>query len=130
VQEKAMNIILTGSVAFDYLMTFPGYFRDHILPDKLDSISLSFLVDSFSKRRGGIAPNIAYTMALLGEKPRVMATVGEDFDEYRNWLESSGVDTSPASSPVPWVAPHSYPSGNGKVNNQTWSSSHPMTQKQ
>jgi adenosine kinase len=89
-----MHILLTGSVAFDYLMTFPGYFRDHILPDKLDSISLSFLVDSFSKRRGGIAPNIAYTLALLGEHPRIMATVGEDFAEYRTWLESKGVDTS------------------------------------
>ena len=89
-----MNIILTGSVAFDYLMTFPGYFRDHILPDKLDSISLSFLVDSYRKRRGGIAPNIAYTLALLGEKPLIMATVGEDFVEYRRWLEDNGVDTS------------------------------------
>jgi adenosine kinase len=89
-----MRIILTGSVAFDYLMTFPGYFRDHILPDKLDSISLSFLVDSFRKRRGGIAPNIAYTMALLGEKPQILATVGEDFEEYRRWLEDNGVDTS------------------------------------
>jgi len=89
-----MDIILTGSVAFDYLMTFPGYFRDHILPDKLDSISLSFLVDSFTNRRGGIAPNIAYTLALLGEQPCIMATVGEDFNEYRCWLESKGVDTS------------------------------------
>jgi adenosine kinase len=89
-----MNIILTGSVAFDYLMTFPGYFRDHFLPDKLDSISLSFLVDSFRKRQGGIAPNIAYTLALLGEKPRIMATVGEDFAEYRRWLDKNGVDTS------------------------------------
>ena len=89
-----MYILLTGSVAFDYLMTFPGYFRDHILPDKLDSISLSFLVDSFSKRRGGIAPNIAYTLSLLGEHPHIMATVGEDFGEYRSWLESKGIDTS------------------------------------
>ncbi|HSB65062.1 MAG TPA: carbohydrate kinase family protein [Anaerolineales bacterium] len=89
-----MHIILTGSVAFDYLMTFPGYFRDHILPDKLDSISLSFLVDSYRKRQGGIAPNIAYTLALLGEKPHIMATVGEDFGEYRQWLENNGVDTS------------------------------------
>ncbi len=54
-----MNIVLTGSVAYDYLMKFPGYFRDHILPDKLDSISLSFLVESMVVRRGGISPNIA-----------------------------------------------------------------------
>jgi adenosine kinase len=88
-----MNIVLTGSIAYDYLMTFPGYFRDHILPDHLDSISLSFLVDSMVRLRGGVAPNIAYTMALLGERPRLFATVGEDFEEYRAWLESKGVDT-------------------------------------
>ena len=89
-----MDILLTGSVAYDYLMTFPGHFNEQILPERLASISLSFLVESMSKQRGGIAPNIAYTMALLGEKPRVMATVGEDFSDYRNWLESKGVDTS------------------------------------
>jgi adenosine kinase len=89
-----MNILLTGSVAYDYLMSFPGYFRDYFLPDKLESISLSFLVESMVRRKGGTAPNIAYTMALLGERPRVLATVGEDFEEYRLWLESKGIDTS------------------------------------
>lgn len=89
-----MDILLTGSVAFDYLMSFPGNFRDHILEDKLETISLSFLVDKMVKRPGGIAPNIAYNLALLGVKPRVMATVGEDFIEYRNWLEQLGIDTS------------------------------------
>lgn len=89
-----MDILLTGSVAYDYLMTFPGHFKEQILPERLESISLSFLVESMSKQRGGIAPNIAYTMALLGRRPRVMATVGEDFEEYRQWLESKGVDTS------------------------------------
>ncbi len=89
-----MNITLTGSVAFDYLMTFPGLFRDYILPEKLEKISLSFLVTSMARRRGGIAPNIAYTMALLGQRPRVMATVGEDFGEYRAFLEAVGVDTA------------------------------------
>jgi adenosine kinase len=88
-----MTILCTGSVAYDYLMNFPGYFKDHILPDKLESISLSFLVDSMVKQRGGVAPNIAYTLALLGEKPRLMATVGEDFEDYRAWLESHGIDT-------------------------------------
>jgi adenosine kinase len=88
-----MDIVLTGSVAFDYLMKFPGYFRDHILPDHLESISLSFLVESMVRRRGGIATNIAYTLALLGEKPRVMATVGEDCIEYKAWLNSLGVNT-------------------------------------
>lgn len=89
-----MNIVLTGSVAYDYLMTFPGYFRDHFLPEKLDSISLSFLVDSMVRLRGGIAPNIAYTLAMLGERPRLFATVGEDFEDYRLWLEGKGVDTT------------------------------------
>ena len=89
-----MNILLTGSIAYDYLMYFPGYFRDYILPDRLDSISLSFLVESMVRRRGGTAPNIAYTLALLGERSRVLATVGEDFEEYRMWLEAKGVDTS------------------------------------
>ncbi len=89
-----MNILLTGSVAFDYLMTFPGYFRDHFLPEKLDSISLSFLVDSLTRWHGGCSPNIAYTLALLGERPRILAPVGEDFEEYRQRLEKVGVDTS------------------------------------
>ena len=89
-----MNIVCTGSVAYDYLMKFPGYFRDHIMPDRLDHISLSFLVDEMVKQRGGTAPNIAYSMALLGGEPHLMATVGEDFDDYRQWLESNGVDTS------------------------------------
>ncbi len=89
-----MNILITGSVAFDYLMTFPGKFKEHILLEKLETISLSFLVDSFVRRRGGIAPNIAYTLALLGGKPRIFATVGEDFEDYRAWLEGKGVDTT------------------------------------
>jgi adenosine kinase len=88
-----MDILLTGSVAYDYLMTFPGLFKEQILPERLEKISLSFLVDSMSRQRGGIAPNIAYTMALLGEHPRIMATVGEDFTDYRAFLEDAGVDT-------------------------------------
>ena len=89
-----MKIVLTGSVAFDYLMTFPGYFKDHILVEKLETISLSFLVESMVRLRGGTAPNIAYTLALLGQRPCLFATVGEDFSDYRAWLESKGVDTT------------------------------------
>jgi adenosine kinase len=89
-----MSIIITGSIAYDYLMSFPGRFSEHILPEQIHQISLSFLVDSMRKQRGGCAPNIAYTLALLGERPTVMATVGQDFDEYRAWLEKEGVDTS------------------------------------
>jgi adenosine kinase len=88
-----MAVVCTGSIAYDYLMTFPGYFRDHILPDRLDTISLSFLVDSMVRQRGGTAPNICYTLALLGERTLLMGTVGEDFEDYRIWLESKGVDT-------------------------------------
>lgn len=89
-----MKIALTGSIAYDYLMSFPGHFQEHILADKLDSISLSFLVDGMVKRRGGIGPNIGYTMALLGGDPVLFSTVGQDFEEYRAWLEGKGVDTS------------------------------------
>lgn len=88
-----MKIALTGSIAYDYLMTFPGEFEDHILPDKLSSISLSFLVDGMVKRRGGVAPNIGYSMSLLGGEPFVFGTVGEDFSGYREWLEEKGINT-------------------------------------
>src|SRR5438034_9232332 len=89
-----MNIVVTGSIAFDYLMSFPGKFTEHFLPEHMERVSLSFLVDSMDKRRGGCAPNIAYTLALLGERPLLMATAGEDFGEYRLWLEAAGVETS------------------------------------
>ena len=89
-----MSIVVTGSIAYDYLMSFPGKFTEHFLPEHMNRVSLSFLVDTMDKRRGGCAPNIAYTLALLGERPLMMATAGEDFGEYRAWLEAAGVDTS------------------------------------
>ena len=89
-----MSIVVAGSIAYDYIMSFPGRFRDHILPDKLDTVSLSFLVDSMRRERGGVAPNIAYSLSLLGERPRVMGTAGQDFAEYRLWLEAHHIDTS------------------------------------
>ncbi len=89
-----MQIVITGSIAFDYLMSFPGRFSDHLLADQLDKLSVSFLVDSMRVQRGGVAPNIAYTNALLGGKPRIMASAGADFEDYRTWLEENGVDTS------------------------------------
>jgi adenosine kinase len=89
-----MRLVVTGSIAFDYLMSFPGKFTEHFLPEHFHRVSLSFLVDSMDKRRGGCAPNIAYTLALLGERPVLMATAGEDFGEYRQWLEAAGIDTS------------------------------------
>ena len=89
-----MKIVVTGSIAYDYLMSFPGKFTEHFLPEHMNRVSLSFLVDTMDKRRGGCGPNIAYTLALLGEQPLLLATAGEDFGEYRAWLEAAGVDTS------------------------------------
>src|SRR5918996_4172346 len=89
-----MSIIVTGSIAFDYLMSFPGKFTEHFLPEHMERVSLSFLVDTMDKRRGGCAPNIAYTLALLGERPYLMATAGQDFGDYRAWLEAARIDTS------------------------------------
>jgi adenosine kinase len=87
-----MSIIVTGSIAWDYLMRFPGHFKDHILAG--DKISVSFLVDDKERHRGGTAPNIAYNLALLGERPIIVGAAGLDFADYRDWLESVGVDTS------------------------------------
>lgn len=89
-----MKIVVTGSIAYDYLMFFPGRFTDHLLPDHLDNVNLSFLVDSMKRQRGGNAPNIGYTLGLLRGNPTVMATAGQDFGEYRTWLEKHGVNTS------------------------------------
>jgi len=89
-----MNTVITGSIAFDYLMHFPGDFLEHVKPERLQKLSLSFLVDAMRKQYGGCAPNIAFSLALLGERPLVMGTAGQDFGEYRSWLESHGVDTS------------------------------------
>ena len=89
-----MKLIVTGSIAFDYLMSFPGKFTEHFLPEHMHRVSLSFLVDTMDKRRGGCAPNIAYTLALLGERPFLMATAGQDYGDYKVWLDAAGIDTS------------------------------------
>ncbi len=89
-----MNIVITGSIAFDYLMTFPGDFTEAVQPNKLHKLSVSFLVDEMRKQRGGCAANIAFSLAMLGERPLLMGTVGEDFVAYRAWLNAHGVDTS------------------------------------
>lgn len=86
--------VITGSVAYDYLMNYPGRFRDHILPDQIENITLSFLVDSMKRERGGVAANIAYSNRLLGGTPIIFSTVGQDFGDYKRWLESLGLDTS------------------------------------
>ncbi|HTS02214.1 MAG TPA: carbohydrate kinase family protein [Thermoanaerobaculia bacterium] len=88
------RIVVTGSVAFDYLMTFPGKFLDVVVPDRMHRLSVSFLVDSMRRVRGGVAPNIAYGLALFGLKPVIMATAGVDALDYARWLAEEGVDIS------------------------------------
>lgn len=86
-----MRIAITGSVATDHLMTFPGLFNDSLMADQLHNVSLSFLVDDLQIRRGGVAANICFGMGVLGEHPLLVAAVGTDFADYQNWLESHGV---------------------------------------
>jgi adenosine kinase len=89
-----MDILLAGSIAYDYLMRFPGKFKDMLIEQSLDKVSLSFLVEEMHKHDGGVSANIAYTMALLGARPRLFGTVGRDFGDYGERLEAVGVDTS------------------------------------
>ena len=72
-----MRLIVTGSIAYDYVMVFPGQFQDHILPDKMHVLSVSFLVDSMKRLHGGTAANIAYNLALIGERPELVGAVGK-----------------------------------------------------
>ncbi|WP_067463271.1 carbohydrate kinase family protein [Actinomadura macra] len=88
-----MRIAVTGSIATDHLMTFPGRFTDQLLPDQLDQVSLSFLVDELEIRRGGIAANICFGMGSLGKGSILVGSVGDDFADYRSWLDRHGVDT-------------------------------------
>jgi adenosine kinase len=95
-----VRIAVTGSIATDHLMTFPGRFAEQLMPDKLDKVALSFLVDSLDIRRGGVAANIAFGMGCLGLRPLLVGTAGSDFAEYRDWLERHGVDTSGVTESV------------------------------
>jgi adenosine kinase len=88
-----VRIAVTGSIATDHLMTFPGKFTDQLIADKLDKVSLSFLVDELAIRRGGVAANIAFGLGVLGLRPLLVGGVGADFEEYRHWLEAHGVST-------------------------------------
>lgn len=85
-------VVCTGSIAYDYILTFKGRFKDHILPDKTHILNLSFLVDDLQKRRGGVAGNYAHNLALLGYPAAVLATAGTDATEYRDWLVARGID--------------------------------------
>ena len=88
------RVVVTGSVAFDYLMTFSDRFLDVLVPDRMHRLSVSFRVESMRRVRGGCAPNIAYSLARLGAEPVIMATAGSDAREYRDWLAAAGVDVS------------------------------------
>ena len=87
-----MTIAVTGSIATDHLMRFPGKFSEGLLPEHLQKVSLSFLVDDLVIHRGGVAGNMAYAIGILGGDPTLVGAVGKDFDDYRNWLTSHGVD--------------------------------------
>jgi adenosine kinase len=90
-----VHLAITGSIATDHLMTFPGKFADSLVPEQLDKISLSFLVDDLDVRRGGCGANIAFALAKLGHRALLVGAVGKDFEtEYRGWLDDAGVDTS------------------------------------
>ncbi|MEU2237576.1 carbohydrate kinase family protein [Streptomyces vietnamensis] len=88
-----MRIAVTGSIATDHLMTFPGWFSEQLLADRLDRVSLSFLADNLEVRRGGVAANIAFGLGVLGLRPTLVGAVGADFEPYRVWLKDHGVDT-------------------------------------
>jgi len=91
---EAGRVVVTGSVAFDYLMRFPGRFVEHLIPDQMQRLSVSFLVDDMRRVPGGCGSNIAYGLALLGERPLLLATAGRDGVEYRDWLARQGIDVS------------------------------------
>jgi len=89
-----MKILVSGSVAYDRIMDFPGKFADHILPEKIHILNVCFVVDSLKEKFGGTAGNIAYNLALLGEKPLVLAAAGKDFERYEAWLSKHGLPLS------------------------------------
>lgn len=92
--DRYPMITVTGSLAFDHIMDFPGNFADHIMPDKIHQINLSFLVNTLKKLKGGTAGNIAYNLALLKQPVSILGTAGNDFREYNEFLKNSGVDIS------------------------------------
>lgn len=87
-----MSLLIAGSIATDHLMTFQGRFSDSLVVEQLDKISLSFLVADLEIRRGGVAPNICFGLGMLGLRPVLVGAAGEDFSDYRSWLERHGVD--------------------------------------
>ena len=89
-----MSILVSGSLALDHIMVFPDHFKDHILPDKLHMLNVSFNIESLETHFGGVAGNIAYHLRLLGEDPLILATVGSDFGPYAEHLDRLGIRRS------------------------------------
>jgi adenosine kinase len=89
-----MNIFISGSIAYDRIMDFPGRFADHILPDKIHVLNVSFTVNGMVEMFGGTAGNIAHALRLLGEEPTILATIGRDYQRYFDWLAKNDIDTS------------------------------------
>jgi len=88
-----MNVIVSGSLAYDRIMDFPGHFSDHILPDKIHVLNVCFQVNGMREKFGGTAGNIAYALTLMGEKPTISATIGHDYHRYLAWLAKNGIST-------------------------------------
>jgi len=88
-----MNIIVSGSLAYDRIMDFPGYFSDHILPEKIHVLNVCFQVNGMQEKFGGTAGNIAYALTLMGEKPGISATIGRDYHTYFEWLAKNKIST-------------------------------------
>jgi adenosine kinase len=93
-EQARPTIVISGSLAYDYIMSYPGSFQDHIIPGKVYVLSISFLLDSLRRHRGGVAGNIAYNFALLGERPAIVGAGGSDFADYRAACDALGIDTS------------------------------------
>ncbi|MDP3970069.1 MAG: carbohydrate kinase family protein [bacterium] len=108
-----MNLLVSGSIAYDKIMDFPGKFSDHILPNKIHNINVSFGIEKMNVQYGGTAGNIAYNLALLNEKPFVISQVGSDFTEYKKWFKQHGVNLSLVRT----------------VKNETCSTAHVITDK-
>jgi len=92
-QESSMNIFISGSLAYDRIMDFPGHFADHILPDKIHVLNVCFNINGLVEKFGGTAGNIAYSLSALGEFPFIVATSGEDFSRYEKWLVQNNLPT-------------------------------------
>lgn len=88
-----MNIYISGSIAYDRIMDFPGKFADHILPDKIHILNVCFTVNGLAEKFGGTAGNIAYSLRLLEENPIILATIGKDYENYFSWLKKNKIST-------------------------------------